>query len=150
MFGIGMPELLIILVIALVVLGPDKLPDLARAVGRGIGEFRKATRDLKGTFESDDELKKIKESLSQAKQEMGEIVREQSKNLDVDAVVKSLGEGTFFDQGGQTEAAEKKETGPVEKPPAIGSPPGGEVPPATGGEKSTSSPEESDEDKTGA
>ncbi|MBW2085451.1 MAG: twin-arginine translocase TatA/TatE family subunit, partial [Deltaproteobacteria bacterium] len=47
MFGIGTPELLIILVIALVVIGPKHLPDMAKALGRGIGEFRRATDELK-------------------------------------------------------------------------------------------------------
>lgn len=43
MFGIGLPELVIILVIALIVVGPHKLPDLARSLGKGLGEFKKAT-----------------------------------------------------------------------------------------------------------
>jgi TatA/E family protein of Tat protein translocase len=45
MFGIGGPELLLILAIALIVLGPKKLPDLARALGKGLAEFRRATDD---------------------------------------------------------------------------------------------------------
>ena len=47
MFGIGMPELLLILALALIVLGPKKLPELARALGKGMAEFRKATDELK-------------------------------------------------------------------------------------------------------
>lgn len=47
MFGIGMPELLLILAVALIVLGPKKLPEMARALGRGLAEFRRTTDDVK-------------------------------------------------------------------------------------------------------
>ena len=53
MFGIGFPELLLIMAIALIVLGPKRLPDLARALGRGFSEFKRATDELKNTFEEE-------------------------------------------------------------------------------------------------
>lgn len=50
MFGIGMPELLLILGLALIILGPKKLPELAKALGKGMAEFRRATDELKEEF----------------------------------------------------------------------------------------------------
>jgi TatA/E family protein of Tat protein translocase len=49
MFGIGTPELIIILVLALILIGPKKLPEVARAIGKGLGELRKATDGIKNT-----------------------------------------------------------------------------------------------------
>ncbi len=50
-FGIGAPELLVILVIALIVLGPERLPDMARTIGRTVYEFRKVTREATSVFQ---------------------------------------------------------------------------------------------------
>ena len=53
MFGLGMGEVLIILVLALILLGPQKLPDAAKQLGKGLRDFRRATEDLKQQFESE-------------------------------------------------------------------------------------------------
>ena len=53
MFGIGPVEFAVVLVVALLVMGPKKLPELARTVGKGLAEFRRASTDLKRSFEMD-------------------------------------------------------------------------------------------------
>ena len=50
MFGIGMTELLIVLVVGLIVIGPKKLPELARTLGRGLAEFRRASTEMRREF----------------------------------------------------------------------------------------------------
>ncbi|MFH1148069.1 MAG: twin-arginine translocase TatA/TatE family subunit [Pseudomonadota bacterium] len=51
MFGIGASELILILIVALIVIGPHKLPDLAKSLARGLAEFKKATSDLRDTLD---------------------------------------------------------------------------------------------------
>ncbi|MGD8241808.1 MAG: twin-arginine translocase TatA/TatE family subunit [Desulfobacterales bacterium] len=62
MFGIGMPEMILILAIALIVIGPKKLPDLAKSLGRAMNEFKKATREIKDSIDVDGDLKDVKQS----------------------------------------------------------------------------------------
>ena len=62
MFGsIGMPELIIILVIALIIFGPRKLPELGKSLGRSINEFKRASTDLQNTLEQEIKLEEQKE-----------------------------------------------------------------------------------------
>ena len=55
MFGIGLPELILIMAVALIVVGPDKLPELAKSLGKGIVELKKAASSLKESLNEDDE-----------------------------------------------------------------------------------------------
>ena len=79
MFGIGMPEMLLILAIALIVIGPKKLPDLAKSLGRAFAEFKRATSELKDSFEMDSELKDIKTTFNEMSSEIKEAI-----DIDVD------------------------------------------------------------------
>jgi Tat protein translocase TatB subunit len=61
MLGIGMQEILIVLVIALIVIGPKRLPEVARTLGKGLAEFKKATDDFQETVRRDLEQDKHEE-----------------------------------------------------------------------------------------
>jgi TatA/E family protein of Tat protein translocase len=72
MFGpIGMPELILIFLVALLVFGPRKLPELGKSLGRGLAEFKRASDDLKRTIE--DEIEQGKHQVSAVRDEMASV-----------------------------------------------------------------------------
>jgi sec-independent protein translocase protein TatB len=81
MFGIGMPELILILAVALIVLGPKKLPDLAKSLGRALREFKKATSELKESITVDNELTDVKKTFDEMNDDIREAV---DVNIDFD------------------------------------------------------------------
>ena len=70
MFGIGMPEMLLILAVALIVFGPKRLPELAKSLGRALGEFKRATSDLKQSIETETGLDEVRGSLNEVKKDI--------------------------------------------------------------------------------
>jgi TatA/E family protein of Tat protein translocase len=64
MFGIGPLELVVILVVALLVFGPKRVPELARTVGRGLAEFRRASNDLRKTLALDELQQDLRRDLT--------------------------------------------------------------------------------------
>jgi len=67
MFGsIGMPELIIIFVIALIIFGPKKLPELGRSLGRSLNEFKRASNELKNTLEEEVRIEEQREKTAAA------------------------------------------------------------------------------------
>jgi TatA/E family protein of Tat protein translocase len=72
MFGsIGMPELILIFIVALLVFGPRKLPELGKSLGRGLAEFKRASDDLKKTIE--DEIEQGKHEAEAVKKQVAEV-----------------------------------------------------------------------------
>lgn len=93
MFGIGMPELILIAVVALIVLGPKKLPDLAKSMGRAVREFRKATSELKETLQVDEEFSEVKKAFNDFHSDVNNTIKAEAEKEMVPSGQSSPGAG---------------------------------------------------------
>jgi len=66
MFGIGLPEMILIMALALIVVGPDKLPELARTIAKGVLELKKTVANLKENFAEENPFESVKPELEEA------------------------------------------------------------------------------------
>jgi len=110
MFGIGMPEMILILAIALIVLGPKKLPDLAKSLGRAMREFKKATTELKESIDVDNELTDVKKSFDELNDDIRKTV---NLNLDFDDKAQE-GSTSSTDKKSKKEPEKKEDKGSLE------------------------------------
>ena len=142
MFGIGMPEMLVILALALIIIGPKKLPDLAKSLGRAMREFKRATNEFKETIQLDSEISEVKETfndisdgvkdavdlnLKPEKQTTNEIDSDNDKNGDKDDTKDSASNDfsnlkklkkEFDNLDTDTDTSQKDETGMQDASPA--------------------------------
>jgi sec-independent protein translocase protein TatB len=77
MFGIGMPELIVILAVALIVIGPKKLPELAKSLGRALNEFKSATQEFKDSIDSE-----VSDFKNLDKKDMGQLGKRYKQNYE--------------------------------------------------------------------
>jgi Tat protein translocase TatB subunit len=111
MFGMGMGEILLIAVVALLVVGPDRLPSAAKAIGKGIRDLRASTKDLQSTIEQDTQIGEAVRELKGALRGDPETLYKRATGEDFHAPPKETGESKFPKDPRNTLADGKAEAG---------------------------------------
>ncbi len=93
MGNIGFPEMLVIFVIALLIFGPKRLPDLGKSLGKGLSEFRRASNDLKNTIEREIETANLEDVIKGNPVSNSEKTRVDDSKSRLPDLGKSLGKG---------------------------------------------------------
>ncbi len=110
MFNIGMPELILIFLIALIVVGPSKLPDLARALGKGIAEFKRAANEIKENLDLDDTLGDVKKEVKEVHDAITEIPADSERSeIDMNKKIEDSDEERIEQESGTVGEGENKE-----------------------------------------
>jgi sec-independent protein translocase protein TatB len=118
MFGIGLPEMLLIMAIALIVVGPDKLPDLARSLAKGLMELKKTAEGLKETITAEgNPLDEIRPDLEQAAKSLKNNLLETPPYLR-DEIVGSGGVNPPSENAKAAYEEVMKNAGPIDAEPA--------------------------------
>ena len=118
MFGIGMTEMVLIAALALIILGPKKLPDLARSLGKGFAEFKRATNDLKSTIDLEikaEDDRHNKEVMAKNEQKMPTNADEALSRLEVEDESPATTSSAVEEEGAVAEAPAEKLSAAADK-----------------------------------
>ena len=132
MFGIGLPEMIVIFAVALIVVGPDKLPGLARSLAKGMLEMKRTLNQVKESLtEEGEELNSVRKELKSTADELREKVGGSDPavwQLPEGRDAKDGKDGEILDKDGQPDPDEEETATPEAEPPIA--PPAGEPEPA--------------------
>ena len=120
MFGIGLPEIIVIAAVALVFIGPDKLPGVLRSLGKGLVELKRATSDVRSTvqdemnkIEEEIELKEVRKSAEDFRNELGGVANKKDplalSKMSSDAQLEKIAEAIENTEIGETVPVKNRE-----------------------------------------
>ena len=123
MFDIGMPEMIMIFIVALLVVGPKKLPEIAKALGKGLGELKKSFQDVKDTVqeEFEESTSEIRDAVTDVKKQIQAEAEDSGKAIQTtmedvkEQIAQETGDLNKAIDESQDKAEKDAGTGPVVK-----------------------------------